>query len=146
MSQDIRHHGASKVMISSFWVSLGLLIAIVTLHLFMAPPFNRLLRIPALPTNWVIGGVGMVLGIARFWLLFVPVARLSFAGKTGIFPDDWFGLAAFAFSGLLTFAIYVAWISHITGDRRNPRLASLLGPAYLLIIILQTLYVGRLVL
>jgi len=129
-------------MISSFWVSFGLLIAIVVLHLLLAPPFNRLFRIPDLPSNWIIGGIGIGLGAARFWLLFVPVAELSFANRTGIFPDDWFGLGAFAFAGLITFAIYIAWVSHMTGSRRDPKLIAFLGPLYLSIIILQTIYVS----
>lgn len=130
-------------MISSFWVSFGLMLGVLAIHV-MVPPLATLLRLPALPSNWIVGGVGIALGSARFWLLFIPVAQLSFAGEAGLLPDGWFGLAAFAGIGLGTLAIYMAWIASITAHRPNHRVAAVLAPLYAGVIVAETIYVHSL--
>jgi len=130
-------------LISSFWVSFGLLWGVLVVHVIV-PPVSHLLRLPPLPSNWIVGGVGIALGAGRFWMLFIPVARLSFAGEAGILPSGWFGLAAFACLGLITLAIYMAWISAITGERQNRRAAAILAPLYASIITAETIYVHTL--
>lgn len=127
-------------MISSFWVSFGLLMGVIVVHT-VVPPISTLLRLPPLPSNWIVGGVGMALGAGRFWLLLVTVSQLAFAGRAGIFPSGWFGVAVFVLLGLITLAIYMAWISAITDKRHDGRLARILAPSYLAIIVAETVYV-----
>ncbi len=127
-------------MISTFWVSFGLLMGVLVVHT-VVPPISTLLRLPPLPSNWIVGGVGMALGAGRFWLLLVTVSQLAHAGRAGIFPNGWFGMAVFVLIGLITLAIYMAWISAITGERRDRRTARILAPAYLAIILAETVYV-----
>jgi hypothetical protein len=127
-------------MISTFWVSFGLLMGVLVVHT-VVPPVSTLLRLPPLPSNWIVGGVGMVLGAGRFWCLLVTVSQLAHAGRAGIFPDGWFGAAVFVLLGLITLAVYMAWISAITGERRDGRAAGILAPAYLTIIVAETVYV-----
>ncbi len=127
-------------MTSSFWVSFGLLIGVLAIHL-LVPPASRLLRLPALPNNWIVGGLGLALGTGRFWTLFVAVNALSFRAHTGLLPPGWFAHAVYTFIGLITLLIYMSWMSAITGERRHPRLAGVLAPIYAAIIVAETVYV-----
>jgi hypothetical protein len=127
-------------MTSSFWVSFGLLIGVLAIHL-LVPPVSRLLRLPALPNNWIVGGLGLALGTGRFWTLFVTVNALTFRGHTGLLPPGWFAHAVYTFIGLITLLIYMSWMSAITGERRHPRLAAILAPIYGAIIVAETVYV-----
>lgn len=127
-------------MISSFWVSFGLLMGVLAIHL-LVPPASRLLRLPALPNNWIVGGLGLALGTARFWTLFIAVNALTFRGHTGLLPPGWFAHAVYTFIGLITLVIYMLWMSAITGHGPGPRLANLLAPLYTAIIVGETVYV-----
>ena len=127
-------------MISTFWVSFGLLMGVLVVHT-VVPPISTVLRLPPLPSNWIVGGVGMALGAGRFWLLLVTVSKLAHAGRAGIFPDGWFGPAVFVLLGLVTLAVYMAWISAITGERRGSAAPRILAPVYLTIILAETAYV-----
>lgn len=127
-------------MISSFWVSFGLLMGVIVVHA-VVPPISTLLRLPPLPSNWIVGGVGMALGAGRFWCLLVTVTALAHAGRAGIFPDGWFGPAVFVLVGLVTLAVYMTWISAITGERRDRNLPRILAPTYLAIVVAETAYV-----
>jgi hypothetical protein len=127
-------------MISSFWVSFGLLMGVLAVHL-LVPPASRLLRLPALPNNWIVAGIGLALGTGRFWTLFITVNALSFERHTGLLPPGWFAHAVYTFIGLITLLIYMVWMSAITGHRRSPRLATVLAPLYAAIVVGETAYV-----
>ena len=127
-------------MISSFWVSFGLLMGVIVIHMAV-PPFSTLLRLPPLPSNWITGAIGLMLGSGRFWTLFIAVNTLSFSGEASLIPTGWFGHATFTFIGLITLVIYMAWMSAVTGERRNLRTATIMAGAYFTLIILETWYV-----
>ncbi len=127
-------------MISSFWVSFGLLIGVLAIHL-LVPPASRLLRLPPLTNNWIVGGLGLALGTGRFWTLFVAVNALSFDGRTGLLPPGWFAHAVYTFIGLITLLLYMQWMSAITGHWRNRAAANVLAPLYAAIVVGETAYV-----
>jgi hypothetical protein len=127
-------------MISSFWVSVGLLMGILATHL-LVPPASRLLRLPSLPNPWIVGALGLALGTGRFWTLFIAVNALSFAGRSGLLPPGWFAHAVYTFIGLITLLIYMLWISAISGHWRNRGAATLLAPLYAAIVVGETVYV-----
>ena len=127
-------------MISSFWVSVGLLMGVLAIHL-LVPPASRLLRLPARPNHWIVAGLGLALGTGRFWTLFIAVNALSFDGHSGLLPPGWFAHAAYTFVGLITLVIYLLWMSAISGRWRNERTANVLAPLYAAIVCGETVYV-----
>ena len=123
-------------MIASFWVAFALTLALYALHVIV-PPVSTLLRLPALPSNWIVGGVGIGIGVGRFWTLMVPVYWLCMDGKSAPWPGGWTGVALFAALGIVTLAIYTSWIDNITGAPKRRRWARLLAPLWALILAAQ---------
>lgn len=127
-------------MTSSFWVSFGLLWGVLAIHL-LVPPASTLLRLPPLPSNWIVAGLGLALGTGRFWTLFVAVNTLSLRVHTGLLPPGWFADAVYTFIGLITLLTYLSWMSAITGEQRHPRRVAILAPLYAAIVVGETAYV-----
>ncbi len=127
-------------MTSSFWVSVGLLMGVLAIHV-LVPPASRLLRLPDLPSPWLVGGLGLALGAGRFWTLFIAVNALSFDRQAGLLPPGWFAHAVYTFIGLITLFIYMLWMSALAGAWRGRRTATLLAPLYAAIVVGETVYV-----
>jgi hypothetical protein len=124
-------------MQASYWVSFGLTLALLGLHVIV-PPASTLLRLPALPSNWIVGGVGIGIGAARFWTLMVPVYWLCMDGRSAPWPGGWTGVALFAALGIVNFAVYASWIDNITGAPKRRRWARLLAPIWAAVVVAQT--------
>lgn len=127
-------------MTSSFWVSVGLLMGVLAIHV-LVPPASRLLRLPDPPSPWLVGGLGLALGAGRFWTLFIAVNALSFDRHTGLLPPGWFAHAAYTFIGLITLFIYLLWMSAVTGHWHSRTAPIVLAPLYAAIIVGETVYV-----
>lgn len=128
-------------MIASFWVSFGLLMGVLALHLFV-PPISRLLRLPTPPNTWIVAVLGLSLGAGRFWTLFVAINALSLQVEDSFLPPGWFAHAVYTLIGLLTLVVYMAWMAALDHRHPRPKLAAILAPIYLAVIMGETLFVG----